>query len=76
MDHETGRINSCEDSFSINQHLDCGLLSAEETKADLVETRCDGQYHTLILIPKEVLWTCVNTLDLPRDSIAVRTELA
>ena len=75
MDHETGRINSCEDSLSIDKHLNSGLFSAEETKADLIETWCDSQDYTLIFVPKEVLWACVDTLDLPGDSIAVCTEL-
>ena len=76
MDHKAGRVDSCKDSFTVNEDLDGGLLSAEEAEGDFVKARSNGQDDALVFIPEEVLRACVHILDLPRHSVSIVTQLA
>ena len=71
MDHETGRVDGCQDGLTIDKDLDCGFLGAEEAESDLVQTRGDRQDDTLVFVPKEVFWACVDALELPGYRIPV-----
>ena len=76
MDDKAGGVHCSQDSLSIYEHLDGGLLRAEEAEGDLVKTGGNGQDDTLVLVPKEVLRTRVDTLDLPRNGVTIGTELS
>ena len=76
VDHKTGRVDCRKDSFTVNEDLDGGLLSAEEAEGDFVKARSNCQDDALIFIPEEVLRACVHILDLPRHSVAIVAQLA
>ena len=76
VDHEASWINSCQNCLPVDEHLNSWLLRTEESECDLVQAWCYRQNYTLVLIPKEVLRARVNTLELPRNRVAVSRELA
>ena len=71
MDDIAASIHSGQNRLSVDQNLYGRLFSAEEAKVDFVETWGYRQDHRLIFIPKEVLWTCVNSLNFPRNREAI-----
>lgn len=76
MDHKAGRINSRQDGLTVDEHLHSGLFGAEEAQGDFIEARSYRKNSTLVFIPEEILWACVDTLDFPRHCVTIAVKLA